>query len=175
MIMCLKPEDGNDRVFTDQDFANNYRISLTEEESSFKSRYIQILPEDWKRGVRPGVVDDLGLYKNCWTKNVRGIESIFMSPREIVRLNGKKFDNQMALSFRIASEPTYDDFDSTILLMVLILGFYFLFLPLYKFVFMRFITCCKKEKKKISKEQVWGKKGCCFGLCCGKKDFGSIS
>ena len=73
MMMCLKPEDGDDRVLTDKDFANNYRISLTEEESSFKRRYIQILPEDWKRGVLPGVEDDQGLYKNCWTKNVRGI------------------------------------------------------------------------------------------------------
>jgi hypothetical protein len=30
MMMCLKAEDGDDTVFTDQDFANNYRISLTE-------------------------------------------------------------------------------------------------------------------------------------------------
>jgi hypothetical protein len=43
--------------------------------------------------VIDGVIDELGFYKNCWTKSVRGVEHIVMAPREIVRLNGKSFDN----------------------------------------------------------------------------------
>jgi hypothetical protein len=58
--------------------------------------------------------------------------------------------------------------------MVIILGFYFFFEPLRKFVFMAMVKCCKKEKRKITKNQLWGKNGCCL-CCCGKKNFGSIN
>lgn len=87
LMMCLEREEPDGYLFSEREFAANYRISLSEVEASFRRRYVQILPEDWRREPLPEEGDDLEeyeTYKNCWTKSVRGVEELIITPRKIV-------------------------------------------------------------------------------------------
>ena len=83
---------------------------------------------------------------------MRGIETIVMAPREVVKLNGRRIET-FPVNLRIAAEPTYDDLDRSVAMMVILLALYFLLEPLHKFVFMTSFKCCQKEKKKKLSEK----------------------
>jgi hypothetical protein len=57
------------------------------------------------------------------------------------------------VEFFIAVEPTTDDRDSTIYLLAVVFGFYFLFWPIYKCICIRSLACCSKKEELIDKEQ----------------------
>jgi hypothetical protein len=79
----------------------------------------------------------------------------------------------MTVSFKIAAEPTFEDYDATYFPLIVLFILYFAAVP--TIVFLRHKNIIKSEKTKISKKQLWGQNKCCFGLCCGKKNFGSIN